>query len=145
MKFQKTIKEILILLLSTSGFLLPSLSYADYAIIVNPNNNVELSKKQIQRIFLGKMKSFPGGGSIIPLDVPPGEPIRDLFNQEIIKKSNQQVTSYWGRLIFTGKGLPPKVLANTTEIKKLISINPSTIGYIVDTEVDDSVKVIMKF
>ena len=45
-------------------------------------------------------------------------------------------------IIFTGKGQPPKEVPNTAEVKKLVSGNPNTIGYIEKSAVDSSVKVV---
>jgi len=145
MKFNNLFKSIIILSLSFTGITLSSLSYADFVVIVHPSNNAELTPKQIKRIYLGKMKSYPKGGSVIPLDAAPGTPIRTAFNTDVLLKTEQQITSYWGRLIFTGKGLPPKQLATNDEIKQLVAKNPSTIGYIDESYVDGSIKVIKKF
>jgi hypothetical protein len=48
-------------------------------------------------------------------------------------------------LVFTGKGTPPKVVANDAEVISLISANPNLIGYIDATAVTGTVKVIAKF
>ena len=72
------------------------------------------------------------------------EAVASLFilQLNLIDKTNAQVKSYWAKLIFTGKGTPPKEVANSDEVKKLVSTNPNTIGYIDKSHLDTSVKVI---
>ena len=48
----------------------------------------------------------------------------------------------WSRLVFSGKATPPKEVGNSAEVKKLVSANPNTIGYIEKSAVDASVKVV---
>jgi len=67
------------------------------------------------------------------------------FNRKVLKRTELQVRSYWAIRVFTGKGIPPKMLASEKEIKKLITENPDYIGYIDANLVDDSVKVVLRF
>ena len=63
----------------------------------------------------------------------------------MLNKSGSQLKSYWSKLVFTGKGTPPKVVANDAEVISLISANPNLIGYIDAAAVTGTVKVIAKF
>ncbi|WP_196138627.1 phosphate ABC transporter substrate-binding protein [Aliikangiella sp. G2MR2-5] len=120
-------------------------SFADVAIIVHPSNNSTLSNTDLARLFLGKMKSFPGGGSATPINLSEGDAAADEFNQKVLKKSASQLKAYWSKLIFTGKGTPPESMATAQEVKKAVASNPDYIGYINASDVDDSVKVIARF
>ena len=60
------------------------------------------------------------------------------------KKSESQLTSYWSKITFTGKGQPPQRESNDTSVKELVASNPNLIGYIDSSMVDDSVKVIFR-
>ena len=116
------------------------LSFADVAIIVHPSNNAALSKKDVQRIFLGKLKEFPGGGMAIPIDLPQKSEVRGELNALVINKDMRQIKSYWSRLIFTGKGLPPKQVSTIEEAKKIVARNPDAIAYISEAFLDETVK-----
>ncbi len=48
----------------------------------------------------------------------------------------------WSKIVFTGKGKPPKECKSSVEVKKVVSENVNAIGYIEKSAVDDSVKVI---
>lgn len=119
---------------------------AEVAVIVsakNPNGNID--QGTISKIFLGKTKNFPDGSQAIPIDQNEGSAARQSFNATVLGKSASQLKSYWSRLIFTGKGTPPKQSGNDSDIKGLIAANPNLVGYIDASAVDDSVKVVHKF
>lgn len=138
----KTLIGMLVLLVST---LASSNSFADIAIIVHPSNSASLDSDDVSRIFLGKAKSFPGGGTAVPVNQSEGSIVRTAFDDSILGKSASQLKSYWSKLVFTGKGTPPQEVGSEDEIKNLVSSNPNMIGYIDSANVDDSVKVVLTF
>ncbi|MFN4292101.1 MAG: phosphate ABC transporter substrate-binding protein [Permianibacter sp.] len=124
--------------------LLSAAAQAEVAVIVNPGNGASLSAEDVQRLFLGKLKSFPGGGEATPVNQKEGQPAREQFNQAVLNKSESQLKAYWSQLVFTGKGTPPKELDNDDAIKALVASTPGAIGYIDAAKVDGSVKVVLK-
>ena len=138
----KTQQVLVALLLS----MLSVLASAETAVIVaSGNGNGSMDSATISKIFLGKSKSFPDGTQAIPVDQADGNPTRETFNDKVLGKSGSQLKSYWSRLIFTGKGTPPKQHANDAAVKAAIAANPAMIGYIDASAVDGSVKVVGKF
>jgi len=53
-----------------------------------------------------------------------------------------QLKAHWSKIIFTGRGKPPKAVATGVELRKLIASNAQSIGYIDRELVDDSVRVV---
>lgn len=126
--------------------LVSALAIAETAVIVSASNgNTSIDKTAISKIFLGKTKSFPNGLQAIPVDQNDNSATRDAFNSNVLGKSGSQLKSYWSRLIFTGKGTPPKQAGNDADVKKYVAANPDSIGYIDASAVDGSVKVLYKF
>ncbi len=134
--------SLIICIMASISVFQSSSVYADVLVVVNKNNDSELSSEYISRIFLGKKKSFSNGVSAIPLDLTPGDPARTNFVKSLLKKNDQQIKAYWAQLLFTGKGTPPREVDNASMVIDLISKNPSLIGYIDSTEMDDRVKVV---
>lgn len=123
-----------------------SLANAEISVIVSSNNpNATIDQSTVSKIFLGKSKSFPDGSQAVPVDQDDGSAARDAFNSTVLGKSSSQLKSYWSRLIFTGKGTPPKQSGNDAAVKKLVADNPNIIGYVDSSAVDGSVKVVHKF
>ena len=123
-----------------------SAAFAETSVIVSASNpNAAMDQNTVSTIFLGKAKSFPDGSQALPVDQDEGSAVRDEFNKSILGKSDSQLKSYWSRLIFTGKGTPPKPSGDDAAVKNLVANSPNIIGYIDSSAVDSSVKVIYKF
>ncbi len=127
------------------SLLMSQLAFAEVAVIVHPSNANALDEAAVSKIFLGREKSFADGKSVVPLSLAESAPASTAFNDAVLKKSSSQLKAYWSKLVFTGKGTPPKEVATDEEMIKLVATNPSVIGYVDASKVDASVKVAMKF
>jgi ABC-type phosphate transport system substrate-binding protein len=101
-----------------------------------------LDPAQVADIFLGKTSRFPDGSIAMPVDQNEDSPVRDRFYAQFTGKSPAQVKAYWSKIIFTGRGQPPRQAADSTEVKRIVSDNPHAIGYIDASQVDSSVRVL---
>ncbi len=127
-----------------AGLVLSPLAQAEVAVIVHPSNAATLDADAVSKLFLGREKSFPGGAAAVPLALSDDAAATAEFNDKILKKPSSQLKAYWSKLIFTGKGTPPKEIASDAEMVKLISSNPNMIGFVDAKAVDGSVKVVLK-
>ena len=100
----------------------------DLVVVGNPAA-ASLTKDQVSDIFLGKSQT------LTPLDQVDSAPIRADFYKRATGRDLAQVKALWSRLAFSGKGTPPKELADSAAVKKAV-------GYIDKTAVDASVKVL---
>ena len=117
---------------------------ADVVAVVSSKSPITtLSKNQVMNIFLGKTTRFPDGSSAVPIDQTEGSAARDEFYTRIADMSAAQVKAFWSKIIFTGRGQPPKTVANGVEAKKVLLGNPNAIGYIDQSLVDSSVRVVL--
>jgi len=115
----------------------------DVVVVVHPSNPLmEMSIADVKKIYLGKKKFFPGGEKAIPGDQPKDTQSRTFFYDEIIGKSEAKLKIYWSRLIFTGKGTPPRIIGIDRVIKKWVANQPQAIGYIMRSEADNTVKIL---
>jgi ABC-type phosphate transport system substrate-binding protein len=118
---------------------------ADVVVVVSAKNTVRsLTAEQTTKIFLGKVVTFPGGQSALPIDQPEGSPIRDEFYAKVAHKNSSQLTAYWAKVIFTGDGHPPRLLADSLAVRKAIANNPNAIGYIDRGDVNRSVRIVLE-
>jgi len=116
---------------------------AGVAVVTSSKSSVNsLSKKQVAKIFLGKTKSFPNGSKATPLDLDSGK-TRNKFYSSAVKKTDSQVSAYWARLIFTGKGQPPRKVFDDAEVLSAIAADKSVVGYIDEGSVNSRVKVLL--
>jgi len=101
-----------------------------------------LNAAQVADIFLGKTNRFPDGSPAVPIDLSEESPERERFYAQYTGKSPAQVKAYWSKIIFTGRGQPPRQASTGREMRKLVAENPNAIGYIDPSLVDASVRVL---
>ena len=117
---------------------------AQVAVVVNPKNPAaSLTAEQVSAIFLGKTATLPSGATAAPVDQAEGSALREQFYGKVTGKQAAQVKAAWSRLVFSGKGTPPKELGSSAEVKKFVAANPDAIGYIEKSALDGSVKAVL--
>lgn len=117
---------------------------ADVVAVVSAKNPVTaLSKNQVMDIFLGKTSRFPDGSQAVPIDQIEGADARNAFYASFAGKSPAQLKAHWSKIIFTGRGQPPREVANSVEVRKFIVDNPNAIGYIEQEMVGGSVRALL--
>ncbi len=114
-------------------------TFADVVVIVHPSNNSTLDDRAVKRIFLGKEKKFSNGTGVTPINQADND-ARDTFDSNVLGRSSSQVAAYWSKLIFTGKGVPPKEVGGDAEVVAAVAADPSAIGYIDSSAVTGDVK-----
>ncbi len=120
-------------------------SFAEVAVIVHPSNAAAIDQAEITRLFTGRGATFAGGAKATPLNQAEAAAIRGDFDSKVLGKSSSQMKAYWSKLVFTGKGTPPKELADDAAMKAAVAADAAAIGYIDASKVDGSVKVVAKF
>lgn len=116
---------------------------ADVVAVVSVRSPVAtLSKSQITDIFLGKTALLPDGEPAVPINQVEGSAARDEFYARFAGKTAAQIKAHWSKIIFTGRGQPPKEVSNSIEVKQRVAENAYAIGYIEKNMVDGSVRVL---
>jgi ABC-type phosphate transport system substrate-binding protein len=118
---------------------------AEVVVIVSSKSSINsLTAEQTAKIFLGKVVTFPNERTAFPIDQPEGSAIRDEFYSKVTHKNASQLTAYWAKIIFTGEGRPPQLIAGDAAVRKAVASNPNAIGYIDKSAVNRSVRVVLK-
>jgi ABC-type phosphate transport system substrate-binding protein len=134
-------RRIAIVLLAISPTLTGALASADVVAVVSAKSAVKaLTSSQVADIFLGRVSRFPNGLLAVPIDLRDGSPERDQFYAKITGKTPAQVKAYWSKIIFTGRGQPPKAVPTELDVKKIIAADDTAIGYIDASLLDDTVR-----
>jgi len=106
----------------------------EIVVIVNPAAT-PISKEQIADLYLGR------GGVWTPIDQAVGSGIYVEFYKKATGRDIAQVKAIWSRILFTGRGLPPKQMPDSAAVKRAVAANPKAVGYIEKSAVDASVRV----
>lgn len=126
---------LLYLMMNTAG--------AEVVVVISAENTInELTSKELEDIFLGRRNSFPNGEPAVPIDQKVGLPARREFYANYLGRTTTQVRKYWAKLIFTGRGRPPRSVSTGAAAAAYVSENPHAITYIDSSLVDDRLKVI---
>lgn len=100
-------------------------------VVVSPHNPATtLSETQVTNIFLGRSQYFPNGNPVRPVDQAEGSGAREAFYRELVGWTPAQLKSHWSRLVFTGRGEPPRSVNGDDKVKDFIASHPGGIGYI---------------
>ena len=122
---------------------LPVSATAAIAVVVHPANQTSMTQDDLVRMYTGKLSTFPDGASAVPVNIAVSEAVRSDFDQKALGRSSAQVKAYWSKLVFTGKGTPPKEVDSAAEVINLVANNPNIIGYVAADSVSDKVKVLL--
>ena len=117
---------------------------AELVVIVSARSPAPaLSGDQVAAIFLGQAGRFPDGLEVVALDQRIGSPERNQFYQQVTGKSPALLKAHWSKLVFTGRGQPPREAADGTAVRRMVADNPSMIGYIDRAALDSSVRPVL--
>ena len=132
-------KWIISLLLTLSATL-----HAEPVVVVSASSELTaLTQDEVRQLFNGLTRGA-SGVALKPLDLPAKSTERASFYQQVLGKSAEQMKSYWARMIFTGRGMPPREVSSNREMVMLIGSNRNFIGYVDETEVTPQLKVVYR-
>lgn len=130
-------------LIFAASLLVSPLVLADVVIIGNPSGPDSISDNQVRDLYLNRSKALPDGQKATPFELPGGNAIRAEFHDKITGRNDAQLKAFWSKQVFTGRGQPPAEVASVAAMKSRVSSTPGSIGYIDETDVDSSVKIIL--
>jgi ABC-type phosphate transport system substrate-binding protein len=117
---------------------------AALAIIAHPSNPLAgISADDAERIYLSKTSEFPNGRRAAPVDQSAGSAARARFCKSVLKRTEDELQVYWSKVMFSGKGQPPREVGDDAAVRAWVAGNPDAIGYIDGKFVDGSVKVLL--
>jgi ABC-type phosphate transport system substrate-binding protein len=108
-----------------------SSSQEAYRLIVDPaNSTTSVDRVFVAQAFLKKVRRWPDGGTIHPVDLARGSPIRSRWSSDVLSRSVDAVKIYWQQMIFSGRELPPPEMGSDDEVVDYVLRRPGSIGYV---------------
>jgi TonB family protein len=103
---------------------------ANVKVIANPNIRIDtISTGEIKRIFLLEGNSLHDGTHIEPVLEKSGQ-VHETFLREFLNTNDPTLRTYYGTLVFTGKGSMPKELASDADVVGYVARTKGAIGYV---------------
>lgn len=116
---------------------------AQISVVVSASQSKTLTEAQIAEIFAGASTTWPDGTKV--QIVENGDAVlTQKFFAKVVKKPTALVRSQWTKLALSGQGAAPKKGANAAAVKDLVSKTPGAIGYINSSDLDGTVKELLK-
>ncbi|HUP46909.1 MAG TPA: substrate-binding domain-containing protein [Thermoanaerobaculia bacterium] len=103
---------------------------AFHVIVNRANAATSLTEAEVSAMFMKRLRSWPDGSDVAPVDQRAGSRVRESFSEEIHGKSVRYVIRYWHRLIFSGRGIPPRELESDEDVLAFVAANRGAIGYV---------------
>jgi len=115
---------------------------AAFKIVVSSRNaSSSESKATLSKLFLKKVREWPDKTKVIAYDLDEKSEARQAFSDAIHGKSVSAIKSYWQRMIFSGRDVPPDEIASEAEVLRRVAADPGAIGYVAGkTALPDGVK-----
>ena len=101
-----------------------------FKVIVHPDNTSDVVGREFLRAAYLKKATEWHGHTIRPIDLSPKFKARELFTQQVIRKSPAQLRTYWNQQVFSGKGVPPPEAGSAQDVVNYVLANPGAVGYV---------------
>ncbi len=114
----------------------------NFLIIAHPEIPVDsLSQKMVADIYQGYKGKWNNGQTIKVVMLKQG-PTHEAFSRSLVHLSPAKLKRLWKKVIFSGSGLPPKILRSEEKCVSYIAATRGAIGYINPSTSYEGVKVI---
>lgn len=117
-------------------------SAADLVVVVNRDSGVDrLTREEVANLFLGRYGRMPSGLAALPVDATPD---KQAFYERLVGKQLPELQSYWARLMFSGRGSPPRQVDSAEEALEIVRNNKGAIAYVERAKADARVRVVLE-
>lgn len=100
-----------------------------------------MSLDDLERIYRGRTRFWPGGRAILPVNLGSSDPLRAAFTSEVLHDSEENLVTWWNRQYFQGVA-PPAVFHSTQAVRTYVALTPDAIGYVMPADLDATVAVV---
>jgi hypothetical protein len=117
----------------------------DLAVVVNKSTTPEtVDLGELRQMIIGdRLKWRIDGQPVIAVQTPPDSPERTIAMKTVYRMNDAALRRYYMLAVFNGKELAqPRDVASAAALKKFVAATPGAIGFILASQVDDSVKVL---
>lgn len=110
-------------------------------LIVHPSvPNLSLSQAQSRGIFTGRISRWEDGSPIRVFVIPETFALHQEFAKQLLDLYPYQLRVAWNRIMYTGIGQGPVMVASEAEMLRQVAETPGAIGYISKVHSNDKVR-----
>jgi ABC-type phosphate transport system substrate-binding protein len=112
-------------------------------VVIGHPNLARLDVPTLEKIYTGKVIEV-NGIAVTAVNADSGSPVRSQFLQTYLNQDEDKYTAYWIVRRYIGKGAPPREISGSAAVIDFVKSTPGAIGYIVETDVQPGVNVLLK-
>ncbi len=126
MKNSRVLFAVVLLL----AFASPVVQAASVKVIANPSVAANaITPDDLREVFLSEKNSLRDGSRVSPV-LAKGGAAHEMFVKQYLGKTSETLQTYYRSLVFTGRGLMPKVLGTDAEMVSYVARTRGAIGYV---------------
>jgi hypothetical protein len=108
---------------------------AEVTIITSPEHAAgSLDRTFVQAAFTMRVRRWPDGTPVRVFVLPDADEVHARFSREQLGTYPYVLRDIWDRLVYTGTGFAPTVVATEAEMRRRVRATPGAIGYARETE-----------
>lgn len=116
---------------------------AEVVIVVSTDSPItSLSRAELTDIYTGRMNSLSSGQKIVPIDQKENSSAYSEFYRDYLEYTVAQIKVHWSKLIFSGRGQPPRTVADEKGMAEFVAEHPNAIGYLSADQVNNNLRVV---
>lgn len=120
-------------------------AHADISVVVHRDSEVrQMSATEVSDLYLGRGRQTGTMPRFLILERPRDSEIRRRFFGRLNGMDLDRVNAIWARLQFSGEALPPTPLQDDRRVLRALRAYPEAIGYVDSTEIDGSVREVLR-
>jgi ABC-type phosphate transport system substrate-binding protein len=102
-----------------------------FKLIVNPDNHIDAVDREFLRdAYLKKTVEWENGEAIRPVNLASHHPVREKFDEQVLRRTPAQLRAYWTQQIFSGKAVPPPEAESVADAVAYVLANKGAVGYV---------------
>ena len=102
-----------------------------FVVIINAENDTgPVETSRVAKMFLKRVKRWDNDVPISPVDQIDTSEVRERFTRAVHNKSVSAIKSFWQRMIFSGRDIPPPELPSDQAVIDFILKTPGGLGYV---------------
>lgn len=116
---------------------------ADGVVVIGHPTLRQLDLETVEKIYTGKLIQV-GNVYVTAVNADVGSSVRERFLQAYLKQDEGRYTGYWRVRRSIGQGKPPRELPRSIDIINFVNSTPGAIGYIIESDLQPGVNVLLK-
>ncbi len=118
-------------------------SAEELVLITHRDSDLSVSADHLKRLYFGKISSLPNGRKVTVLVYARDDEQFQEFTRKYLRRTSQQLRSFWAKQLFTGRGNMPTHVESIEEMISLVSSSDEYVGYIPISFLPESVRVLI--